>query len=159
MSALPVAKFADWLTARGAQVLKPTNPFELVRFTTARGIGVTYTNARGRITHVGEAEAAHKAFVCQGSWDAGVASPRRRTKTDRLVTQLRERDGSGCFFCRLPVDDTDASIEHLVPRGHGGPDHLSNYALAHKMCNAKAGHLSLMEKIRMRERASIRVAA
>lgn len=158
IAALPVKRFTDWLTARGAQVLNPTNPYEMVRFTTERGLGIVYTNSRGRVTHVGEAAKAYNAFKANAAWDAGIAAPRRKTQTDRLVAQLRERDGSGCFFCRLPVTD-DASIEHLVPRGHGGPSHLSNYALAHRMCNARAGHLPLMEKIRMREKASIREVA
>lgn len=47
----------------------------------------------------------------------------------------------------------DVSIEHLVPKAHGGPTHLSNLFLAHKSCNAKAGHLSASEKLKIRDRA------
>jgi 5-methylcytosine-specific restriction endonuclease McrA len=29
--------------------------------------------------------------------------------------------------------------DHLIPRAHGGPDALFNYAAAHRSCNARRG--------------------
>jgi hypothetical protein len=43
-------------------------------------------------------------------------------------------------------------IEHLLPVTAGGPSHLANYALAHRSCNEEAGTLSLVEKLRLRDR-------
>ena len=145
----PHRAFSAWLTARGAQVLNVTNPYEVVRFKTQRGFGIVYRNDKGRLTFFGESKPAFDAYSNGESWDAGVKSVRKK-RTARLVAQLIERDGDACFFCGKPIGD-EATIEHLVPVGHGGPSHLSNLALAHRSCNAAAGHLPLMMKIKMRE--------
>jgi len=68
-----------------------------------------------------------------------------------MFNALLRRDGNACFYCGEPTGEDDRSLEHLVARAHGGPDHLSNLVLAHRRCNAVAGHLSAMEKIRIRE--------
>lgn|GEM_PF-2863626 len=49
MNLLPVNRvelFKGWLNAAGADVLSPTNPYELVRFDCPHGIGVLYTGKR-----------------------------------------------------------------------------------------------------------------
>jgi hypothetical protein len=47
------------------------------------------------------------------------------------------RAGGGCEYCRTPQDyATQAfAIEHIFPRGLGGPDTLENAALACDGCN------------------------
>jgi 5-methylcytosine-specific restriction endonuclease McrA len=49
-----------------------------------------------------------------------------------------------CIHCaaRLVVEldgETNATIEHIVPRGHGGPDEIENLALACARCNHLKG--------------------
>ena len=61
-----------------------------------------------------------------------------------------KRDGQLCFFCLKPVG-VDITVEHLIALVDSGPDHLSNKVLAHSVCNQKAGSLSVMEKIQVRE--------
>lgn len=57
---------------------------------------------------------------------------------------LAERDGTDCGICGEVVDLTlsrrasvfCASIDHVVPRAHGGTDDPTNLQLAHYWCNA-----------------------
>lgn len=46
------------LTARGAEILAPTNPYEVIRFRTCYGVGVVYRNAAGRLNPNDEATQA-----------------------------------------------------------------------------------------------------
>lgn len=144
-------KFIEWLVARGAQVLRPTNEWELVRFDCASGVAIVYGNSKGGTTFTGEALKAWEAFKSNGTWSAGART--RRVKLSPVVRTLLERDGDRCFYCFGHTSDADRSVEHLVPVAHGGPNHISNLVLAHGACNQRAGHLSAMEKIRMREQA------
>lgn len=142
--------FKDWLAARGAEVLSPTNPFEVVRFRASGQTHVVYAKGTGQLTHAGEATKALNAFTNPGSkWSAGVATP-RKSKPLPVVRRLLERDGGACFLCRKPLGE-DCTVEHLVPLAVGGPNHIANLALAHSGCNLRMGHLSLMEKIALRE--------
>ena len=145
------AKFRAFLAERGAEVLKPTSEWELIRFNCAAGVAIVYTDARGRTTFTGESLAAWNAFCASSAWSAGTAS--KRKKLSPVVQTLLDRDGDRCFYCWKAMDSTDQGVEHIVPVAHGGPNHISNLALAHRRCNAAAGHLSAMEKILRRERA------
>jgi hypothetical protein len=47
-----------------------------------------------------------------------------------------------CRLCGEPVDLSlpaslrrSASLDHIVPRAHGGNDHRENLQLAHRACN------------------------
>ena len=143
--------FTDFLTARGAQVLEPTNEWEVCRFLTGRGTSIIYKKKEGTLTFVGDAHDAYSCFTNSGmSWRAQPAT-KRENKSPVRMQALRTRDGNDCFFCHLPLSIEDESEEHLVAITHGGPDHLANLVLAHKLCNAQASHLSVMEKIHMRE--------
>jgi hypothetical protein len=149
-------KFELWLAERGAEVLSPTNEWELLRFKTEKGTGIVYTNKRAELTWMGPAAEAYLAHVGNKSWRA-VPKEQRRRKSSVVCQALRDRDGDDCFFCHLPVAIEEESPEHLVSITHGGPDHIANMALAHRVCNHQAGHLSLMGKIRMREEALVRL--
>lgn len=69
---------------------------------------------------------------------------RRRKKFKTSVLALAERDGTDCGICGEEVDLTlkrrdsvfCASIDHILPRAHGGTDDPSNLQLAHYWCNA-----------------------
>lgn len=146
------AKFLEWLTAHGAQVLSTTNEWELARFECSSGVAIIYANRKGETTFTGGARQAWDAYRTGTQWNAYGAT--KRKKLTPLFRTLMERDGDLCFFCCQPMADDAMSIEHLVPVAHGGPNHISNLVLAHPVpCNQRAGHLSAMEKIRIRERA------
>lgn len=137
--------FADQLQAAGAEILGPTNPYEVLRFRTKHGVGVIYKGKRGE-TWNAEAIAARDHLANQrGSLAPVKVRGRRRDKA--TVEHLLERDGDQCFFCGDALGG-DITVEHLVAIAHGGPNHVSNLFLAHAECNSKAGHLSAPEKIK-----------
>lgn len=149
--------FEAWLTSRGAEVLTPTNEWELRRFICGSGTSIVYTNKHGELKWTGQAGTAYASFLGGKSWRA-MPRTRRTSKSSPTCQALRQRDGDACFYCHLPVGFDDESPEHLVSLTHGGPDHIANMALAHRICNSEAGHLSLMEKIAFRETCAQRLA-
>lgn len=85
---------------------------------------------------------------------AGRAPPRpNEKKRKRLRAQLLKRDGRECFYCGEEAGfDVVPTIEHLLSRAHGGPDTLENTTLSCKPCNEEAGDLSVIDKVRLREK-------
>lgn len=147
-----IVKFKDFLTARGAEILTPTNEYEVLRFRSLAGVSVVYTGRRG-ITMTAESEKAFQAFQNNSPWSAGVFTHGRMDPNRRSVKvrTLFARDGDRCFYCLNPMECGKETIEHLLPIAHGGNHHLSNLVLAHGQCNLNGGHLSVMEKIKRRE--------
>ncbi|PRC92624.1 HNH endonuclease [Solimicrobium silvestre] len=143
---LKLDQFRNWLSANGAELLQPTNEYELVRFRAGDKTGIIYWNTKGGSSFVQPALEAWEAFKGAHSWRAAPATTRRK-KSSVTLQAVRARDGSHCFYCLSPVLVEDESEEHLVSITHGGPNHISNIFLAHKLCNARAGNLSAPEKI------------
>jgi 5-methylcytosine-specific restriction endonuclease McrA len=68
----------------------------------------------------------------------------RRRK--ELTLALLERDGDECHYCGHPLclhwfqqypGLTLATIDHIVPRFHGGSDRWENLVLACRSCNSQ----------------------
>ena len=60
--------------------------------------------------------------------------------------KIYERDGWRCQLCGEPVDmcapahaNLAPSLDHIVPRAHGGSDEPDNLRLAHRVCNSARG--------------------
>lgn len=69
----------------------------------------------------------------------GLCPPWWTERTKRVV-HLVLRDGPGCFYCGLMLDEERGpQVDHYVPRSAGGPDRLSNLRLACGPCNAEKG--------------------
>lgn len=67
----------------------------------------------------------------------------RRKSGDGLppLRDVAEYFGWICCFCGQKVKSlADGSREHVHSRVHGGPDHHTNIAFAHRSCNSLAGH-------------------
>lgn len=143
-------RFKSWLSGLGAEVLCGTNPYELVRFKAKGGTHIVYQNSKGKITAAGFAADAIEAFRNGKSIDMGLVKTKGLANFKQKAA-LIERDGRDCFFCGLAMPDDDLTVEHLIARNKGGSNTLENMALAHSACNLKAGHLPLMEKIKMRD--------
>ncbi len=137
----------EWLSAAGAEVLEPTNPYEVLRFRAGGATSVVYKNDRGNLTFTGESAKAVGAFFSAGSWRAAAATPRE--KVSPTVKTIRMRDGDGCFLCAFPVSSKEESVDHLVPLTAKGPNHISNLVLMHRDCNQFCGAMSAPEKIAM----------
>lgn len=161
------ADFAAWLSAQGAEVAPPTNPYEVVRYR------AFWNGSKRAITHVVYAKDSGLLTYTSGSaehYDAFVAgnpinpqherSEKKRGNQARMRAKVRERDGDGCWYCGLLLGE-DATLEHLVPKSKGGMNGLANYVLAHKACNAAAGDKPLVDKIELRARmtAAVQVSA
>jgi len=146
--------FIAFLTARGAEILQPTNIYEILRFRAGVETCVMYRNSRSNDIsfNTTTALAAWDAFVRGNKWEFTIAAPRpQQRKKHRLVVALLDRDGKACFYCGQEIPSFEETLEHMVPVAHGGNSHLSNLVLADELCNKSAGHLSVMEKIKRRE--------
>lgn len=152
--------FRAWVVERGASLIDTTNEWEVIRFKTGTSTAVIYRTKTGALTYTGGAKAAMTAFMGRGDWRAMPATKRAKPRGGRnpVFATLRRRDGDLCFFCLLTVEQEVESIEHLVAVTHGGPNHISNFVLAHRQCNADAGHLSAMAKVAIHVKASIQKA-
>lgn len=150
-------RFLAFLRANGAEVLAPTNEWEVVRFIAGDHTSVIYKTKQGTLTFTGVAFDAFSAFKCNGVWRAMPKTGRKKKSPPRMQA-IRERDGGFCFFCLDPVSVEEESEEHLVAVTHGGPNHISNLFLAHRVCNARAGHLSAPEKISLHVAAHMKAA-
>src|SRR3954451_2503944 len=67
-------------------------------------------------------------------------------RAERLRVIL-ERDGPECVWCgrQLETGLVQATTEHVVPRGKGGPSWLENEVAACRRCNRQRGHLTPAE--------------
>lgn len=147
-----MSTFHDWVIDNGGEILAITNPHEEARFRAEGQVHVIYTGKKGRSF---SSPHAHNIWKCFEKGQARRLSdrPARYSKSKKDVADLLARDGDNCFFCMKPFTKEDpATLEHLVARRHGGPDHMSNYVLAHYKCNTEADTLSVSEKVILRER-------
>jgi 5-methylcytosine-specific restriction endonuclease McrA len=144
-----VHAFKERLMAAGAEVLGPTNPYEVLRFRSVHGTGVIYKGRRGETWNAEAIKARDHLDAGKGSLAPVLVRGRR---TDRATVEaLLIRDGKDCFFCGKPLEG-DITVEHLVAIAHGGPNHISNLFLAHAACNQAAGHMAAPHKIAMRDK-------
>jgi 5-methylcytosine-specific restriction endonuclease McrA len=56
--------------------------------------------------------------------------------------------GGQCFFCAKMLSKAEASVEHLVPKAHGGNDHIDNLVACCTALNSFFGSMTPKEKIR-----------
>ncbi len=54
-----------------------------------------------------------------------------------------------CFFCKAPLPQSEASVEHLVASANGGGNGDENCVACCKAINALLGSMSLKEKIQL----------
>jgi len=156
-----IDRVADFAIAGGAERQKPTNMWEVIRLRVNGGVAIVYRNAKGQHTWNDLAsqirsvmEAGHP-FPDSLRIKAKTAhNPKGRIEHETLI----ERDGYGCFFCGEEVEGA-MTIEHLVARNCGGPNHLSNKFRACRPHNLMAGHLSAPEKIAIRDRLRAAITA
>ncbi len=58
----------------------------------------------------------------------------------RLRNLVRDRANNSCEYCQKRQEESPLitlQIEHIIPRKHGGEDHLDNLALACADCNLR----------------------
>lgn len=147
-----INKIRRWAVAGSAEDQALTNKYELVRLRVKGGVAIVYRRDNGKTTWNPLAMELKRAFEHGQPFPTElrpVQAVKRDSKTSVTERTLIQRDGRGCFFCFHEKELM--TIEHLVPRAHGGPNHIANKFLACEPCNLAAGHLSAPEKIRIRE--------
>lgn len=167
-----LARFAAWLATQGAEIGIPTNPYELIRYKAYVDGGrkavthIVYTKDNGLLTFMGSSKRHYQAMLGLVVDEPPAPPPKAPQKdairSDISLACLREiqnsthrsllvRDGDECWYCGNPLG-RDITIEHLIPKAHGGPNRMSNYALAHSKCNGTAADKSLVDKMALRTR-------
>lgn len=73
----------------------------------------------------------------------------------QIKSDLWDRDGQTCYLCNQPMTYRAATIDHVQPLAKGGKDDMSNYRLAHPLCNIQKGHLTLDEFRDAQARAAV----
>lgn len=64
---------------------------------------------------------------------------RKRLRKIRLKLWLKKPE---CFVCKKTIREfSNCSIEHVIPKGHGGTDSIRNLAISHKDCNNRRGNI------------------
>lgn len=142
-------KLKKFIESNGAEMLVLTNPYEEVRFRANGMIGVIYRGKKG-LSFVGAAEEAAVCFENKKPWSGAIKNSNPVYLKSVKLRSLFDRDGELCFFCHKPLNE-DVTLEHLLPRSCGGSNHIRNLALAHYDCNQTAHHLSIVEKVKLRE--------
>lgn len=65
---------------------------------------------------------------------------RGRTRTDQQTRATIAANATTCYLCgQGPRTNDPFTIDHITPRSQGGPDHQTNYAVAHRTCNSRKG--------------------
>lgn len=60
--------------------------------------------------------------------------------------EIWDRDNATCQLCWLPVDVSEASLDHIIPLAKGGTHEPANVQLAHRRCNSRKGARLLTPK-------------
>ena len=154
--------FRDWLVSQGAEIVKRSNEWELLRFRYGGLTGIAYTSLKMQGDVSAASEVMGKAWkqYKRGQPLSINVRKRKRRGNGHFVEPLIKRDGDECWYCGGDFPDEDEAkadpdrartVEHLVPITCGGPNHIANMVLAHFLCNDRAGHKSVAEKVRYRE--------
>lgn len=65
------------------------------------------------------------------------------------LDRLMFAQGGLCFFCKDPLPQSEASVEHLVASANGGSNNDENCVACCKSLNALLGSMSLKEKMQL----------
>ena len=144
----------------------PSNGYEVVRYkaytadATKAMTHIVYRKDSGLLTWTGASMKHYQAFLdgAEFVWSKPYKQakpPKTARKAKKLGTaarhreQILERDGGDCWFCGKAMG-SDCTLEHLLPRAHGGTHNLANLVLAHAACNHKAADSSISAKVELR---------
>ena len=78
-----------------------------------------------------------------------VTLPAQKAPTPKALTKLRKMlylQAGRCFFCGMPLDEAEASVEHLNPKSRGGTSTEDNEVVCHRTLNHAFGNMDLKHK-------------
>ncbi len=61
--------------------------------------------------------------------------------------KLLEQQAGLCFYCREPLDPDAATVDHIIPRAHGGGGDVRNLAACCQKLNNLFGSMAPKEKM------------
>lgn len=71
---------------------------------------------------------------------AALTPPHGRYIPAKLRKAVFERDQYACFYCgKRQEDGADLTLDHFIPRAHGGPNTFENLFTACRSCNSRKG--------------------
>lgn len=143
-------QFEKWISLCGGEVLNPLTMWEVMRVKALGQTHVVYCNKKGNETWPDSLASWFKKFNNGKHIDLAYKI-KSRGNTRAYRKAIFNRDGPRCFFCDKIMPDDDITVEHLISVNSGGKNHINNMALAHSACNNKAGHMSLVEKVKLRD--------
>ena len=84
--------------------------------------------------------------------------PRRKGKRSRNIRELLYGKQAGnCNLCRVHFELRNMTVDHIIPRAHGGPDDDANLQLLCQACNSLKGTRTMTEAIaRLRAHGELR---
>jgi len=56
---------------------------------------------------------------------------------ERTRLAVLDRDGWICTYCHKPLEGSDATVDHLIAKNHGGTDDPDNLVAACRRCNGR----------------------
>ncbi len=153
LTQLHVKKFTKFLQQSGAEILKLTSQWEVIRISVNGIIAVLYKNKGDRLAWPDEMKEAYWSYKSAGKikWSGFDGKVKNRRRTPVKVQTIRERDGPNCWYCDCVMPDGEETIEHLLDTCKGGTNHIFNLVLACYHCNQVAKYKSVAEKVRLRE--------
>ena len=149
---LDVPAFTAWLSSRGATILETKSSYEVIRCKLGDELQILYRQESNRLTWPDELAKAWLCYATNIDWSA--LDKTKRMTTQRRHTQVKRlaaRDGWECFYCAAILTVETATVEHLVAVLYSGPNHEANFCLACEKCNLEAGHLGVVEKVKLRD--------
>lgn len=132
---------------------------EIILNSAGRNLTEALALVRQNLVAVVDRYTAAEAALAAATARAKEHSPANKTIREKVFHSNEGR----CFYCEVllldamfvPVDGTEPDrafhVDHVVPKAHGGPDHLSNYVPSCAKCNSAKSDKPLVEFVhRMR---------
>lgn len=167
VKSLRIKDFTEWLHTHGfAEFMEHDFEVDLLVYHYDGEVCRVQELLDGSVRWIGSSHAHYHLFElgreCPALKTKTVSKSQRKRQRKRgsLLNRIIERDGRECFYCGKHVDHGEETIEHLLPQSaakhHPGTlyvvNDIRNLVLAHHLCNHKAGELSVVEKVKLRER-------
>lgn len=146
-----ISVFSKWLVSCGAEILRPTSEWEVLRVRAKGETIVAYRNAAGRQTWPKALSELYKLRSCGHQPQLGNPVKLLRGNRRGRVHELGERSGWTCWYCETELTEDSATVEEICPRQIGGPVHVGNQCLACAGCNRMASNLSVVDKVAFRD--------
>jgi len=153
LTQLHVKKFTKFLGQNGAEILKITSQWEVIRISVDGVVSVLYKNKADKLAWCNELKMAYWSYKSQGKtkWVGFSGKVKNRRRTPIKVQTIQDRDGPNCWYCDGEMEPGDETVEHMLDVSKGGTNHIYNLVLACNKCNQNVHYKSVSEKVKFRD--------